>query len=613
MAYFELSGGKGFAVRIHYSEPHYDVLSNTSVVQIDNVEFNNTLMGGYPSYLSGYISIGGTNVVTMDAFKAYHGMPATNKDSWVSMSIKNATSFPWMSNSITHNPDGSGSTAISVYIKFTNSTNNYDGGIIEGSQNITLMTIPRSSSLSLSNDSVNVESTITANITRANEDFKHTVEFYISETKYYQKYDNVDTTQSFKIPPNWYSAMPESTSHIAYCRVTTYNGATPVGDPVVLPFTVNVPPGIIPTVGTITLSPTSINGNNILVKGKNALTINISGFKAGEGSTIKSYTYSGPSISKTTTDTSVSISSVSSVGTLTYRVTITDNRGRINHATATIECYDYYTPYFTAFDAYRSKQDGTPDPNGSYLKYTYAVNCASVNSTNKTTVSVWYNGKSEDVSVKPIDLDGDTNTTYKVHLEVTDSYGGSNVSPVLSVFGQTRVLNITSDGTGIALGKMATSTELFDCRWDANFGGSVSINGTNIFDLIYPVGSIYISVNSTNPSTLFGGEWERLEDRFLLGAGDTYAAGSRGGEATHELTVNELPSHNHGVRVQWWDDETTVNTVSVGTTPVGVSSSSGHLSVDRQDKDPVTKTQGGGAAHNNMPPYLAVFMWKRVK
>ena len=65
------------------------------------------------------------------------------------------------------------------------------------------------------------------------------------------------------------------------------------------------------------------------------------------------------------------------------------------------------------------------------------------------------------------------------------------------------------------------------------------------FNKIYPVGSIYMSVNSTNPSTLFGGEWEQIEDRFLLACGTNHNNGETGGEATHTLTTNEMPSHNH--------------------------------------------------------------------
>ena len=62
----------------------------------------------------------------------------------------------------------------------------------------------------------------------------------------------------------------------------------------------------------------------------------------------------------------------------------------------------------------------------------------------------------------------------------------------------------------------------------------------------YPVGAIYMSVNDHNPGDIFGGEWEQIQDVFLLGCGSLYENGSKGGEATHKLTINEMPSHNHG-------------------------------------------------------------------
>lgn len=117
----------------------------------------------------------------------------------------------------------------------------------------------------------------------------------------------------------------------------------------------------------------------------------------------------------------------------------------------------------------------------------------------------------------------------------------------------------------------------------------------NAWKVVYPVGSIYMSVNSTSPSTLFGGTWEQLKDVFLLAAGDTYSAGSTGGEATHTLTVDEVPAHSHGI--------------GVTSTAYGGSGSSYFV---KSGSDLNTTYTGGGAAHNNMPPYLTVYMWKRV-
>lgn len=74
-------------------------------------------------------------------------------------------------------------------------------------------------------------------------------------------------------------------------------------------------------------------------------------------------------------------------------------------------------------------------------------------------------------------------------------------------------------------------------------------NWNQLLDLIYPIGSIYISINNTNPGTLFGGTWNQLKDRFLLSADSTYIAGSTGGEAIHTLTPAEtaLKQHNHAL------------------------------------------------------------------
>lgn len=176
---------------------------------------------------------------------------------------------------------------------------------------------------------------------------------------------------------------------------------------------------------------------------------------------------------------------------------------------------------------------------------------------------------------------------------------------------------------------------------------------------IYPVGSIYMSLNPADPATLFGGSWDKLEDgRVLIGANSTYAAGTSGGSFTHTLTTDELPAHSHtgstGAEsghthtrgsmeitgyVQTRDDvgycgqftdangafyadggagrgriRCTEGSVAerylrfrasrnwTGSTSGGTAHSH-TVSVD---------TTGGSRAHSIMQPYLAVHMWKRV-
>ena len=127
-----------------------------------------------------------------------------------------------------------------------------------------------------------------------------------------------------------------------------------------------------------------------------------------------------------------------------------------------------------------------------------------------------------------------------------------------------------------------------------------------------PIGSIYLSVNNTNPSTYFGGTWVQIKDRFLLCCGNTYSAGSTGGEATHKLTTNEMPSHGHDL-VYGSKTSTSglvVSYVGSGYSSLSLNDWSWVASGVRQNI--YARNEGGDQAHNNMPPYLAVYVWKRT-
>lgn len=160
----------------------------------------------------------------------------------------------------------------------------------------------------------------------------------------------------------------------------------------------------------------------------------------------------------------------------------------------------------------------------------------------------------------------------------------------------------------------------------ATQGDTVDLSGyvqkNELLDLVYPVGSIYISVNSTSPASLFGGTWEILNDVFLLAAGSYANAGTFGGEASHTLTVDELPAHRHSLgqtgnhpsfSVTWGNINANVEIPSaIAVTHTPGEALAGNSLVVFQNEDHVTATSGGGAAHNNMPPYMAVYMWKRT-
>ena len=156
---------------------------------------------------------------------------------------------------------------------------------------------------------------------------------------------------------------------------------------------------------------------------------------------------------------------------------------------------------------------------------------------------------------------------------------------------------------------------------------------------MYPVGSIYMSVDSQSPAEFLGGTWERIKDRFLLSAGDSYQAGVTGGEANHTLSTAEMPSHSHtrgsmnitgaitGHRFGTTASDNNSDFRSSGAlygsannlgqsfneAQYGSRMKSLQVNLDAsRNWTGSTSASGSGSAHNNMPPYLAVYMWKRT-
>lgn len=135
------------------------------------------------------------------------------------------------------------------------------------------------------------------------------------------------------------------------------------------------------------------------------------------------------------------------------------------------------------------------------------------------------------------------------------------------------------------------------------------------FDKIYPIGSVHITTNSVNPSNYFDGEWERIQDTFLLASGTTYENGTTGGSATVTLTSAQsgVPAHSH--KYQDYNTTYTLKTTNrkPGTSTAvayGTSLTAGGGATERTSSN--NTAANASQAHNNMPPYLAVYMWERV-
>lgn len=149
----------------------------------------------------------------------------------------------------------------------------------------------------------------------------------------------------------------------------------------------------------------------------------------------------------------------------------------------------------------------------------------------------------------------------------------------------------------------------------------INSNNDSIVDMIYPVGSIYMSMNDTSPETLFGGVWEQIQDTFLLASGLSYSAGSTGGSADSVVVshTHAQTAHSHGFA----GGDKVWTTASGSTEPGNQISGNAKYYAATAKNDYTWRTRTTGETANivsagesgtgkNMPPYLAVYVWKRI-
>lgn len=145
----------------------------------------------------------------------------------------------------------------------------------------------------------------------------------------------------------------------------------------------------------------------------------------------------------------------------------------------------------------------------------------------------------------------------------------------------------------------------------AQYLAEAATGGVDLLNALFPIGYIYISTSSASPASFIGGTWEKLNDVFLLATGEN-SSGATGGEKSVLLTEEKIPSHNHVSMVGGTGD---VISDYLGGSEAGyglksgAEGSSGLVSPENY----YTSYTGGGEAHNNMPPYYAVNMWRRIE
>lgn len=327
-----------------------------------------------------------------------------------------------------------------------------------------------------------------------------------------------------------------------------------------------------------------------IIQNHSTLTVTVPAATAKKGATIASYTIAFGGVTKTVKAAgSVSLGAVDVSYSQALTVTAKDSRGFTASNSVQVTVDDYSAPT-AVIDLHRLNNFEPETYITASARYSY------LNGKNAVTIAARFKKVSDSSYGAPIELADsvqstvtcDRDSAYDFVVTVADKLESTGYNLTLGKGIPSFFIDTEKSSVGVnCLPSQSDVLQLGDSAWLTAQGA-------------YPVGAIYLSVTDANPAALFGGTWERIGGRFLLGADTTYAAGSTGGEAAHTLTADEMPRHNHEID--------NLN-ASGNATP--------YMTVQAQEKKGYggniqTMFAGGGKARNNLPPYLAVYMWQRV-
>ena len=627
-----VGGSKGaFKWRIVVDYTSRNVEANTSVIRIRFQEYGTwgSYSGMNATYSRMKISINGGGYSQL----AYAKTPSYTKGNTETKLDVNYT--------VSHNQDGSCPSIVIQCANETTNTKSYaPANKTITSDTIYLTQIPRASAItSVTDGTTDYAPTVTW--TPMSSTFTYKINYSYNGWSYTTGLISPATTNAYSYSgytitgADLASYMP-STSGSFVATLYTYqaNGTTQIGNATTKNFTVTLNGSYKPTASIGTFSDVGgivPSSWGIFVAGKSKLSFTVGG-TASAGSSISAHTTTVNGATYATTN--ITTDWINNSGTV-YTYT-RDSRGRqSNTVSKDYTVYPYSAPSITTATAERCLADGTLSNTGTYLKYSFNATYSTCNNHKIKTDSTYSevaisNGASGIVLPNVTFSEG---SSYDIQFAVTDTFTTTPVTSNRSIGTGFRLVHYNKNHKAIAVGKQSEATgdnKLLEVALPLSFSSDAK---KSVIDLIYPVGSIYMSVNNISPATLFGGTWEQIKDKFLLACGSTYTNGSTGGEATHKLTSTEIPSHTHGSKSLKGDilfrpltsggniadtDGTGITTSILDggdTWGAAINYTSGkNLKTDviRINATHEHTSVGGNGAHNNMPPYLAVYVWKRT-
>lgn len=590
------------------------------------------------------------------AYHNHYGLSETYKVVINGATVHNAVHTPtvnsgatvWVASgttTVSHNADGSKS--ISVSASFNNADRDTylpTTGSCSGSLKLT--TIPRATTPSIDKPSLDCGGVIKISGTSASSNFSHKVYVTWNGTKIQIGTIASGTTSpsfSYTIPTDWEKNIPDSTSGIATFTLETISGSTSVGSKSVNA-TIKVRSSIVPTIGTVGISDTNSIcagiGQYVQNQSKLKFTIATSG---NQGSTITSV--STKFNNQTYTGSTFTTQAIQSSGSIGYTITVTDSRGRSVTKSGSVNVVAYYPPSLTNVSAKRANLGYTVDESsGTYALLHFKVGFTSLSNKNVTSfyiqyrtsgtsswtkINSWANNYTLNQDYKAGNLFTSTTSTYEIAFGVKDSFMSDYSWQIVTVTPTYTLINFGKDGKSLTFfGQDGNSANTLTINGDlainsvkentssdkllvANGSTVMYRDLAKILSVIYPVGAVYITYDNNNPGNFLGGTWEQFgQGRTLIGEGTgndgstsmTFTANNTGGEYKHKLTVDEMPSHSHKLYARGGQTAQTSSPFAANK-PILQGSNSYGFDVSKA---------GGDGYHNNIPPYITVFFWRRT-
>ena len=458
------------SVAISITQNSQNITNNTSNV---TVKLTASWTGGSWNHLGtgkGWLKIDGTSY----NFTVYKLNP--NKTSSGSQTLLTKTV------NITHSSNGTKTLSCSASF----ATGIDSQGTKTASASKTLTTIPRKSTLSVGNGTLNTSQTLT--VTRKSTSFTHTIVAKCGSASTTVCTKSTSTSISFKPPLSWASQNTTGTSVSVTYTITTYSGSTSVGSNSYTK-TCSIPSSVKPSCSlSVTDATGCLSKYGKYVTGQSKFKVTVTGTQS-YGSAIASY--KATANGKTYTSSSFTTGVVSATNTASITASVTDKRGRTSDTkSASVSIYNYSAPNISRLVVGRCDSDGTANDKGAYVKVTFSYSITALDAKNSASCKLEYKKSSATEYTTPSDWDtlyrvysvtdrsyifeADTESSYDVKLSITDDFETKTLTTSAST-GFT-LIHFKKSGRGMAIGKVSEDDDVFDV------GMSLRVRGELIID-----------------------------------------------------------------------------------------------------------------------------------